>query len=249
MALAVKEGLSYLERTSKRAGADTVALWDGYQEQMYLWRALALLMLPATLLAIGLALAMFFAADTTVVVPPKPEPSKIELAQIPNQEFVRLGSNVANLLTSYRTHEARPQFKMARQFLWQPALGQFEKEWMGKELEIIENTSRSQVFYPSPRQIKVIRKDDHVVVRVPGTRRKQVGAETSGDELVWWFRMRTVPRNMFNDTGLVINNLRVEYTDLRGLAKEDMEEARQMERRKKQKEKETRKKARRLQEQ
>lgn len=225
MGLAVRDSLSYLERTSERAGPDTIRLWDGYKEQMFLWRALAILSLPATLLAIALAVTMFYAAKVTVVVPPKPEPSRIELSQIPNEEFVRLASKVAVLLTSYRTHEARPQFAMVRQYLWEPALTPYEREWMKKELEVVESTSRSQVFFLSPRQVKVIRKDDHVVVRVPGTREKEVGGVKSSDEVVWWFRMRTVPRNMFNENGIVINNLKVEYTNLKKMAKTDIKEA------------------------
>ena len=62
----IKHDLKQLERVAGRAGSDTIRLWEGYREQAYLWRALALIQMPSTALSIAAALIMYLIADTII---------------------------------------------------------------------------------------------------------------------------------------------------------------------------------------
>jgi hypothetical protein len=69
-----KAGLGPLERVAGRAGSDTIRLWEGYREQAFLWRAIALFQIPATALSILAAIIMYFFSDTIIEVPATPQP-------------------------------------------------------------------------------------------------------------------------------------------------------------------------------
>lgn len=234
----ISSPLQMLERTEKRVGPNTIDLWEAHREQASLWRILAILVLPATLLSLGIMFLVWFAGDIRVEIPPKPEVPYYKVDQVPDKEFIAIASQVTSLLSSYRAYEARRQFEYARQFLWEPALKQFTLQWLGQELPLIEQTQRSQVFYASPHQIKIEREKNFVWVRYPGTRQKFLGNElNSKDEIIWWFRMTTIPRNIHNNYGIVINDIKVERSNLRKLAWDDASQARQEEKEKRKKSK------------
>ena len=142
----IKHDLKQLERVAGRAGSDTIRLWEGYREQAYLWRALALIQMPSTALSIAAALIMYLIADTIIEVPERPQPGYYSVRQLPDSQFVNAATQVVNLITTYQPAVARRQFKTARKFLWEPALTEFEGTMMGSELQTIEETKRSQMF-------------------------------------------------------------------------------------------------------
>ena len=118
----IKHDLKQLERVAGRAGSDTIRLWEGYREQAYLWRALALIQMPSTALSIAAALIMYLIADTIIEVPERPQPGYYSVRQLPDSQFVNAATQVVNLISTYQPAVARRQFKTARKFLWEPAL-------------------------------------------------------------------------------------------------------------------------------
>ena len=100
--LSLKKDLQNLERLEGHSGADTVRLWDSYKEQAYLWRALALLQMPATLLAVIFAMILYFYADTIIEVPRAPQPGHYSVRALPDNEFINVASEVVNLIASYQ---------------------------------------------------------------------------------------------------------------------------------------------------
>ncbi len=137
-AISIADGLKDVEKTPTRTGADTVRLWERYRDQALLWRALALLQIPTTFLAIGAALIMFFFADTVIQVPEKPEPGMYSVKQLPDAQFISAATRVVNSIATYQPETARIQFTDTRKMLWQPALGKFDEEMMQKEIQAIE---------------------------------------------------------------------------------------------------------------
>ncbi len=220
----VKSDIKQLEKVAGRAGSDTIRLWEGYKEQAFFWRALALIQVPATTLAIAAALIMYFLADTIIEVPEHPQPGFYSVKQLPDSQFINVGTEVINLISTYQPAIARRQFKTARKYLWEPALSEFEKTMLGSELSMIEETSRSQMFYINPQLINVERYPDRdtVVVRVPGVRQKLIGDKLlSPDEMVYYVKMTTIPRNVHNEYGIVITDIHLRRADERVLKKED----------------------------
>jgi hypothetical protein len=225
----LKHDLRQLERVGGRAGTDTIRLWEGYREQAYLWRALALLQMPSTALSIAAALVMYFFADTIIEVPERPQPGYYSVRQLPDSQFINAATSVVNLIGTYQPAVARRQFKTARKYLWEPALTVFEETMMGSELRTIEETKRSQMFFINPRLIKVERfpELDKVIVRIPGVRLKLIGNKPlPADQMVYYVKMTTIPRNVHNEYGIVVIDIRLRRANQRQVTKEDKMEKR-----------------------
>ena len=227
--LNLKKSVAQLERVAGRAGADTIRLWEGFRDQAYMWRAIALLQMPATALSIAAALIFYFFADTVIEVPEKPQPGFYSIKQLPDSQFIDASTAVVNLIATYQPAVARRQFRTARKYLWEPALTEFEDTMMGKELRAIEETKRSQMFFINPRQIKVERYPelDKVVVRIPGVRQKLIGNKPlPADQIVFYVKMTTIPRNVHNEYGIVIIDIKLRSADERTIRGEDRSEER-----------------------
>ena len=184
-----------------------------------MWRALALLQMPATALAVLAALVMYFFADTIVEVPERPQPGIYSVKRLPDSEFINAASQVVNLINSYQPETARAQFIEARRYLWEPALSEFQNTMMRSDLKTIEETYRSQLFFINNRFVKVERypENDYVVVRLPGIRYKIIGnKQLNPDRVIYYVRMTTIPNNVHNPYGIVIDNIRVELIPGRG---------------------------------
>ncbi len=223
-AINVKKDIKQLERVGGRAGADTIRLWEGYREQAYLWRALCLLQMPATALSIAAALVMYFFADTIIEVPERPLPGYFSVSQLHDSQFIDAATAVINLTATYQPAIARRQFKTARKYLWEPALTEFEDTMMTKEIQAIEETKRSQIFFINQRLIKLERYPDleRVVVRIPGIRQKLIGSKPlPPDEMAYYVTMTTIPRNVSNEYGIVVIDIHLRRIDETQVIKED----------------------------
>jgi hypothetical protein len=219
--------LRQIEVVEGRAGADTLKLWEHYRDHAFMWRAIALFQLPATFLAILAAVLMYYTADTKIEVPERPQPGMYSIKQLPDSEFIDVATKLINLITTYQPHSARQQFFSARKFLWEPALSEFENAYVKGELRVIEETSRSQIFFIDPKQIKIERHRDvdRVVVRLPGVRQKLLGQKPlPPDEMVFYVKMTTIPRNIHNEYGIVVVDMRLETRTLASIKAEDKAE-------------------------
>lgn len=212
LAKGLKKDVQQLETVGGRAGADTIRLWEGYRDQAHLWRAIALLQMPATGLAIIMALVMYFSADTIIEVPEKPLPGYYSVKQLPDAEFISVATEVVNLIASYQPDTAPTQFSAARKYLWEPALSIFEEEMMGKELKAIQDTNRSQLFFVDSGLIKVDRDlgRSSIVVRLPGTRMKLIkNSPVPAEEMTYYVKLTTIPRHAYNEYGIVILDIKL----------------------------------------
>ena len=224
MNLNVKNDLKQLERVAGKAGSDTIRLWEGYKEQAFFWRALALIQVPATTLSIAIALVMYFLADTIIEVPEHPQPGFYSVKQLPDSQFINVAREVVNLISTYQPAVARRQFKTARKYLWEPALSQFETVMLQTELNSIESMKRSQMFFINPKLIQVVRspEEDTVAVRIPGLRQKLIGDKPlAPDDLVYYVKMTTIPRNVHNEYGIVVTDIHLRTANGRVLNSED----------------------------
>lgn len=223
----IQEDLRQMESGAGRAGSDTLRLWEFYKEQALLWRAIALLQMPATALSIAAALIMFFFADTIITVPQKPMPGIYSVKQLPDEEFIDFATNLANLIGTFQPVTAEKQFRDARKLLWEPALSQFEISVLKDELEVIHSTRRSQIFYVDERLIKVERipQRDQVIVRLPGVRQKIIGTTAlPPEDMAYWIKMSTIPRNRENQYGIVAVDIRAEIKERKEIRTEDKKE-------------------------
>ncbi|MBL7663145.1 hypothetical protein JNK13_10385 [bacterium] len=208
----IKREVQDIERIAGRAGADTIRLWESYRDQAYMWRALAMIQIPTTFVAIAAALIMYFFADTVIEVPERPQPGNYSVKQLPDSEFTSVATEVVNLIGSYQPATARRQFSTARKYLWEPALTLFEEKMMKDELRTVEETGRSQIFYVDPNQTKITRfpEQDKVEVRVQGNRLKLIGDKPlPADYLAYYITMTTIPRNEHNEYGIVVIDVKL----------------------------------------
>jgi hypothetical protein len=225
----IKEDLKELERVDGRAGADTIRLWESFREQAYMWRALALLQIPGTFVAVLAAIIMYTTADTIIEVPQMPQPGHYSVKQLPDSEFINVATEIVNHIASYQPKIARKQFVHIRDYLWEPALTAFEEEVMKKELPAIEETGRSQLFFPKKSFTRVQRApgEDRVVVRLAGSRQKMIGAKILPvDTIVYYVKMTTIPRSAHNEFGIVAVDIRLKKTTFDELMYQDRQEER-----------------------
>jgi hypothetical protein len=195
-----------------RGETDTIRLWENYRDQALLWRAIALIQIPTSLLLAIFALVMWSTRSVTLNVPAKPLPGMYLAREIPDTEFVEVATDFINLIASYQPSNARRQFNHARQMLVEPMLTRFQTEMMGIELKAIEQTTRTQLFYPDPTRTTFERIDDKSVkVSFVGDRLKLVAGQEVPAELTrFTVVLTTIPRQQLNPYGIVITNVQFE---------------------------------------
>jgi hypothetical protein len=187
---------------------DTIRLWESHKEQALIWRALCLLQVPVTFVAIIAALVMFFNRRPIINVPERPLPGLYSADEIPAVEFENYASEYLNLVATYQPTVARRQFQAAKDMLWGEIIQTYETEMMETELKMIENTKRTQIFFKDPTATKVVRDGRNVVVTLVGDRQKiQAGKEINALRSEYTVVMTTVPKNKFNPYGIVIINV------------------------------------------
>lgn len=188
--------------------SDTIRLWENYKDQAILWRSLCLMQIPATAIACFLALSLWMTRSITLNVPPKPLPGQYLAQDIPDSEFIDAATDFLNLIASYNPAIARRQFNRAREMTVEPMLERFQVEMMGTELKAIENTRRTQLFFPDPTQTEVVRDGSEVHVKFLGDRLKYIaGKELPAVTTRFVVTMSTVPRNPLNPYGIVVTNV------------------------------------------
>ena len=220
----IQSDLQHLERIPAKAGVDAVQLWDSNRDEANLWRGVAIVLFPVTLLAAIGVLIMYLTADTIIQVPQRRPPHVFQTGQVPDKYFIETALDAVNLIASFTPERAKGQFELARTYLWEPALTQFEKEVMTDELRTVTDTRRTQLFLPDPAHIRVDRESspEKVIVRVPGARKKLIGGQPlPSDEMVYFVTLTTIPRNIFNEYGVTIVDIRLRLTSLDTLIKED----------------------------
>lgn len=194
-----------------RSTNDTIRLWESYREQAGMWRAIALLQIPVSILAMVIALTAWTNRKTILNVPPKPLPGVYQAQDIPDSEFVDAATNFVNLIATYQHVIARRQFARASELLINPLLERFKTDFLETELKTIENTSRSQVFFVDPSKTRIQRQGSVVVVTMAGDRMKVVaGRELDPVQTKYVVTLRTIPRTDINPYGIVIQDLSYE---------------------------------------
>lgn len=213
---AAKKAANRLMKDSRfreaRNETDTVRVWENYKEQALLWRALALLQIPATFIALVFTLVIYLNRVTILNVPAKPLPGYLQAHEIPDAEFISNATEFVNLIATYQPLTARRQFKEASKHLFEPMLAHFETDMLGRELTAIENTRRTQIFFVDPTKVDITRNehDGTVAVTLIGERQKIVAGEVLPN-VQTQFRviMNTIPRSTLNQYGIVITSIEV----------------------------------------
>jgi hypothetical protein len=185
--------------------SDTIKVWEAYRDEALMWRAIALLQIPATLIALILCVLLWWGRETKLTVPPKPAPGHYSAREIPDVEFVETATEFVNLIASYQPVVARRQFIEARKFLSEPMLSNFNTEMLENELKAIESTSRTQLFFVDPTKTNIIRQGSQVTIEFIGDRLKIVaGQELPMIKSQYTVTMSTIPRNKLNPYGISI---------------------------------------------
>ena len=191
---------------------DTLRLWESYKDQALLWRALTLLQIPTTLAALIFSIILWNNRHITLNVPREPLPGVYSAKELPDEKFIEAATEVVNLIATYTSATARPQFKRAREFLNGTLLEHFDEEQLGAELRAIEDTNKTQIFFVDPTKTATLRvSNTEVKVQLEGSRLKIVG----GKELPLFptryiLTLTTLPRNVLNPYGIVVSNIQFE---------------------------------------
>ncbi len=204
----MRDKVADTQLTAARNNNDTIRLWENYKDQALMWRALSLIQLPTTFIAVIFALVMWSTREITLSVPSKPMPGMYAAQDIPDTEFVNVANDYVNLVATYQPNTARKQFEVARAMLKEPLLTKFNDENMGSELPAIETTLRTQVFFVDPLKTKVERDGNKVYVSISGERWKVIaGAPIPSVTSRYRLELTTIPRNPVNPYGIVITNI------------------------------------------
>lgn len=188
-----------------RGESDTIKLWESYRQQALLWRAIALLQIPATSLAVLLAFALWATRSVTLRVPAKPLPGIYAAQDIPNTEFINFSQDFLNLVSSYNHLVARRQYDAASQMTAEPFLSKFNDQMLGQELKVIESTSRTQYFFADPSKTQINRDGKFVTVSFFGDREKIVaGQELPLIKTKFNITLTMMPRNSINPYGIAV---------------------------------------------
>lgn len=199
---------------SNRNRSDTLRMWERYQDDAIMWRAVALLQIPTTLITVIFAITLWMTRSVVVNIPPKPAPGTYAMNEIPDSEFVTEATEFVNLIASYQPLNARRQFNEAATRTVEPFLNLFVNKVVPNELSTIEATSRSQFFFVDPTKTKITYHDDHVSVTLFGERVKVVaGQELPGLNSQYTVSMRIVPRHKLNQYGIAV--VGVEFNDIK----------------------------------
>ena len=195
--------------------ADTIRLWENYRDQALLWRSIALIQMPTTLAAIVFAIVMWNTHEIKLNVPRKPLPGFYAAKEIPDSEFVDVATNFINLVATYQSNVAKKQLLKASEMLREPLLTKFKKEMLGTELQAIQTTNRTQIFFVDPTRTKVERPNKRIaIVELTGERTKIIsGKELPSQKTRFTIRMTTIPRQELNPYGIVITN--IQHEDVR----------------------------------
>ena len=190
-----------------RGTSDTVKVWENYREQAMLWRALALLQIPATFLSLLFGMLMWIDSDIILNVPPKPLEGFYQADEVQDVEFLSASTEFLNLVATYQPANAERQFREAAKYLREPILGRFQEEIIGNELRAIVGTRRSQVFFVDPTKTAIQRQpNNQVLVTMVGERHKWVaGKELPMQQIEYTIVLTTVPRNTLNPYGIMID--------------------------------------------
>ena len=194
-----------------RSNDDTIRLWESYRDQAGMWRAIALLQIPATFMAILIALIMWSSRSITLNVPARPQPGHYAADQLHSVEFIEAATEFVNLIASYQPNVAAKQFERAAEMIVEPLLSKFKSDQMGVELRAIITAGRTQMFFIDPTRTEVLRGRDYVQVSLTGTRQRLIaGRSLAPQRTRYHITMRTVPRNIVNPLGIVITNMSLE---------------------------------------
>lgn len=203
----IKELLKEGGVSEVKGETDTLKLWEAYKSQAVLWRAIALLQIPATGLAIILAMLMWTTRSITLKVPGKPLPGVYAAQEIPDTEFVNSATDFVNLVASYQHNVARRQYERAAMMITEPFLTKFKDDFITFELKAIETTSRTQFFFADPNETKVERSGKDVKVTFIGDRLKIVaGQELPLARTRFSVTLKMIPRNPLNPYGIAVSD-------------------------------------------
>lgn len=203
----VKKILKDASIIDSRGSNDTIKVWENHRDQATLWRAIALLQVPITLVALILGIYLNATRKTELHVPAKPLPGIYIAQDVPDTEFIDYAMTYVNHVSTFQYSTARRQFTEARKMLWDQMLVMFDDRMMKDELQKIETTSRTQLFLVDPTKTLVERRGNEVDVYLTGDRTKVIaGKEMPTEHSVYKLTMVTIPKNNFNPYGLVIVN-------------------------------------------
>lgn len=199
-----------------RSSADTMRLWERYKTRASFWRYLTLLQVFLTFGLMASALIFFSNADTVVEVPTKPEPGTYSVNRLPDAEYISVAQSVVNLIETYQPYTVKKQFYTARQYLFDEALENFDEAYVGGSnpiLDTVVNLGRTQQFRIDAGRVRVNRYSregfPRVLVRIPGVRYKMFGFKHLPAETAeWHVEMTTIPRNAYNEYGIVVTDMR-----------------------------------------
>ena len=219
----LRDSLATIEHVDGRAGADTFRLWESYKEQALLWRIIALVQIPITLVAVIFGLITYITADIVIEPPETPQPGMYSIKNLPDSEFLKVATEVVNLMATYQSNTAERQFRKAREYLWEPALSEFERVFVKEHVRAVNEQSRSQAFLINNDLVNVRRYPslDMVIVRIPGTRLSLIGKKPLDDEIAFYLKMTTIPRSAYNPSGIIIFDVRIKKQTSEDLRKLD----------------------------
>ena len=201
----IKQLIDDAQVATNHESSDTVKVWEAYKDEALMWRALFLLQIPVTLCAFIVCFLLWNSRVTKIKIPAKPQPGVYTTRNVPDISYIEVATEFVNLVASYQPAIAARQFKEARKYLIEPMLSTFDQDILTDELNAIERTNRTQLFFVDPSRTEINRQGGVVTVTFIGDRLKFIGKrELPLVQSEYRVNLRTIPRNTLNPFGIVI---------------------------------------------
>lgn len=195
------------KRALAYAGGDQS--WEGKSNY---WRWFLLAELGATIALCLFAFFIWLTKNTYFHVEEPLIPGRYPVGHLSDAEFSRVAGQFVNLIGTYRWVTAKDQFQTASEFLVEPMASQFKAQYLGKELQAINDTRRTQTMYIDEYFVAIDRPtEDTVVVELSGSGEKLIGESWFDVASTYVVTMQVVDDETANEYGIVITDFQ-EYT-------------------------------------
>lgn len=210
----VKEAVKSTELRRPQRESDTLRLWEAYLDQAVLWRAIALLQIPSTLMLLAFSMWLYYNRTIILDVPQKPLPGQYTVDQLTDPIIQDAATDFVNLISNYTPKTARRQMIEAEQQVVEPLLTTFTQDMIETDLKAIEQTQRTQLFLIDPTKTSLTRGRGNATVMFEGDRIKIVaGKEFPASTWRYYITLETRPRNRLNEYGVVVTGIRFERAE------------------------------------
>lgn len=194
------------EKVGARSPSDTLRVWDRYSSGARYWRSFTFIEFYIISFCCLMMVLLYTTSSPTIRRPAVPHAGRYSAKSFSDLRYISFATELVNLLSNYNPSSVVPQYDKVKQFLWEPALTDFQKAAL-LEIQTIQRIARSEIFIIEPTQTLVSRDHKNGLIRVTlnGIRYASLGSRKLKPVRVRYeLTMIQIPINVLNQYGIVV---------------------------------------------